>query len=248
MRFDRTDIFSRSPVPKRALLAMGLCLIAGCDHDGGTVGTRLPATNMESPRRQAQASEEMDEVDRDRDIRAALAAGAKLSQERLQHLPTNEATLPNFDAGGGLPRPIGRNFYEISKSYPGYLLCTYDVSENHYDQSNEGEWFKAALLQIRGYGQSGFPPIKWIAVIIVNRSEFKGEATFEQIHKTGAVFSAADVFDMRRDLGDVVARAQFDRHPFQYDRQSTSEAQQRWLILERHTGHHTETRDQLNGR
>lgn len=158
------------------------------------------------------------------EMRKALDAA-----RRHQHL------LPNFHTGPGLWKPIGINFYEMHDRYPGYLLCTYDVSENHYDQSNESAWFEAALLQIRGSGPESFSPFKWVAIVIANAAEHKGESTFEQSFKVGAVFSDRDVFDPSGDLAPLIARVDKDRRPFAYDlKQPTPGEQQRWLIVERH--------------
>jgi hypothetical protein len=144
--------------------------------------------------------------------------------------------LPNFVAGPGLPPPMGINFYEMDiERYPAYLNCIYRISENHYDQSNEPVWFKAALLQVRGSGPGLFPPIKWIAVVIKNDAEHKDASTFERSFKVGAIFNARDVFDPSWDLMQLIARAAMDRHPFVYDpKQPTPGEQQRWLIVERH--------------
>jgi hypothetical protein len=147
----------------------------------------------------------------------------------------NEISLPNFNSGPGLPRPIGFNVYEIDKRFPAYLLCTYDVSENHYDSSNEAEWFRAALLQIRATGSQSFPPVKWVAIAIVNTAEHKGESTFEQSFKAGAIFKASDVFDLEHDLRKIISQTDVDRHPFKYEsEQSTPREQQHWTIVEQH--------------
>jgi len=91
--------------------------------------------------------------------------------------------LPYFASGPGLPRPLGINFYEQHDSYPGYLLCIHDVSETHYDRSNEPEWFRAALLQIRGAGRGRFPPINRMAILIQNRAEWTDKSTFGESFK-----------------------------------------------------------------
>ena len=143
--------------------------------------------------------------------------------------------LPNFPAGPGLPLPVSVNFYEQHERYPDYLCCTYNVQENHYDESNEPAWFASALLQIRGTGRERFPPIRWIAVMIANRAEHKDATTFEQSRKVGAIFNAADVFDPAKDPQQLIAHAALDRHPFFYDTtQPTPGEQQCWMIVERH--------------
>ena len=55
-------------------------------------------------------------------------------------------------------------------------------------------------------------------------------ATFEAVHKVGAVFHAVDVFDRQTDLQELVALAHVDRHPFLF----AADGQQRWLIVEHH--------------
>ncbi|HTS18260.1 MAG TPA: hypothetical protein VMP11_11850 [Verrucomicrobiae bacterium] len=183
----------------------------GVPPDQGTNGS----TAVNNQRADDDAIEQMK-----RDLDAA---------RRHQHL------LPNFVTGPGIPKPIGVNFYEMHDYYPSYLLCIYDVKENHYDQSNEPAWFKAALLQIRGSGFQSFSLFKWVAVIIKNDAEHTGESTFEQSFKVGATFSARDVFDPTCDLAPLIARAAMDRHPFMYDpKPPPLGEQQRWLIIERH--------------
>jgi len=49
--------------------------------------------------------------------------------------------------------------------------CASMMLKKDYNQTNEPEWFKASLKQIRHSGPKKFPPIKWVAVIIVNRAE-----------------------------------------------------------------------------
>jgi hypothetical protein len=166
----------------------------------------------------------------------AMRKADKIYQEKLRNPPTNkEVPLPNYQAGPLNPPPIHVNFYAVDDRYPTYLLCQYDVDENHYDISNESGWFKAALKQIRALGPKKFPPIKWVAVAINNRAEHKDAGTFEQSFKVGAIFKASDVFDSSCDLSQLVAHADMDRHPFKYDpQQPTPGEQQRWVIVERH--------------
>jgi len=171
---------------------------------------------------------------------AALAHAAMIREKALHSPPSKEVPLPNYPSGPLNPRPMGVNFYEIDDRYPAYLLCMYDVEENHYDQANEPKWFEAALQQIRSSGSQKFPQIKWIAVAIFNRAEHKGESTFEQSFKVGAIFNASDVFDQSHDPLQLVGKTETDRHPFKYDQ--PSEPQQRWLIVEQHAAtNHTTT-------
>jgi hypothetical protein len=171
-------------------------------------------------------------IDYDKALSAALARADQLREEALRNSTTNELPLPNFSSGPGVPRPIGINFYEIDRHFPNYLLCSYDVYESHYDSTNEPEWFKAALLQIRGANKQSFPPIQWIAIAIVNIAEYKGASTFQQCFKAGAIFKADDVFSREHDLQHSIAQAEVDHHPFKYDPQG--QPNQRWMIVERH--------------
>ena len=229
-----------------AFLFPYLCLLAGCGRSQEASAGDAPQTNRTAVRPAGQEPNQLSQDERGRALDAALAHAAKVREERLTNPPVNEISLPNFDSGPGLPRPLGFNFYRIDKRFPAYLLCTYDVSENHYDPSNEAEWFKAALLQIRATGAQSFPPIKWIAVAIVNVAEHKGESTFEQSFKAGAVFRASDVFDLEHDLRKTISQADVDRHPFKYGTpQSTSGEQQRWTVVEQHAAtNHTATGSQ----
>jgi hypothetical protein len=173
----------------------------------------------------------------------AMIAGAmnenarKEFEDRLRGIPPppSEFPFPNFDTGPHRPLPIHVNFYCINDHYPNYLLCQYDVDEKHYNQSDESGWFKAALKQIRHFGPTKFPPIKWVAVIINNDAEWKDVSTIDQAHKVGAIFKVSDVFDSSRDLSQLIAHADMDRHPFKLDpQQPTPGEQQRWVIVERH--------------
>jgi hypothetical protein len=123
----------------------------------------------------------------------------------------------------------------MNDPYPAYLLCEYDVDETNYSQADEPKWLEAALEQVRQSGPKKFPPIKWVAVIIINRAGWNGASTFEQAHKVGTIVKASDVFDSSQSLSQLVANAQMDRHPFKYDTsQPTPGEQQRWLIVEQH--------------
>jgi hypothetical protein len=113
--------------------------------------------------------------------------------------------------------------------------CAHRVVKGEYNQSDEPGWFKASLEQVRQSGPTNFPPIQWVAVIIINRAEWSGANTFEEAHKVGANFKASDVFNPSCDLSQLVAHANMDHHPFKYDpSQISPEDQQIWLIVEQH--------------
>jgi hypothetical protein len=159
----------------------------------------------------------------------------KENEERLRNPHPSDWPFPNYQTGPGRPLPIHVNFYCINDHFPTYLLCEYDINEQNYSETNEPTWFKAALKQVRLSGLKKFPPLKWIAVIIINRAGWNGAGTFELAHKVGAIFKADDVFNSTRDLSQLVADAKMDRHPFKYDtQQPTPGEQQRWLIVEQH--------------
>ena len=186
---------------------------------------------------QAMADALLAKGNHDQSITEALAYSHMMLLARVNKMPgsPSEFPLPNFEAGPGRPMPIHVNFYCINDHYPNYLLCQYDIDEKNYNQSDESGWFNAALKQIRRSGPKKFPPIKWIAVVIDNRADWKGAGTFEQCYKVGAIFKASDVFDSSRKLSQLIADAQMDRHPFKYDPlQPTPGDEQRWLIVERH--------------
>jgi hypothetical protein len=170
---------------------------------------------------------------------AALAYSTMLYVEKMHHPelftnpPPSEWSFPNYQTGPGRPLPAYVNFYSMNDPYPAYLLCEYDIEETNYSQTNEPKWFEAALEQMRQSGPKRFPPLRWVAVIIINRSGWNGVSTFEQAHKVGAIFKASDVFNPSCNLSQLVADAQMDRHPFKYDTsQPTPGEQQRWLIVE----------------
>ena len=168
---------------------------------------------------------------------AALAYAAKQAEDRANGvpLPPSQFPFPNYDAGPLRPLPDYLNFYGINDHYPDYLQCEYNVDVKNYSRSDESGWFKASLEQIRQLGPKKFPPIKWVAVIIVNCAEWHGASTFAQAHKVGAIFKASDIFNPSCKLSQLIAHANMDRHPFEYDTsQSMPEYQQRWLIVERY--------------
>jgi hypothetical protein len=222
---------------KRIVSVMNLLLLLGYACVGAGSSDVVSATNV-SPQ-----SEVLKQSGTNDDDRAALEAGFKIadkmSEDRIRGIPPppSQFPLPNYDAGPKRPYPIHVNLYDIYDHYPDYLTCQYDVDEKSYSQSDEPKWFKESLKQIRKSGPEKFPPLKWIAVIIVNRAGWTGESTFEQAHKVGAIFKASDVFDSSRDLSQLVANATMDRHPFFLDPQRSKYIpmeQQRWLIVERH--------------
>jgi hypothetical protein len=177
-------------------------------------------------------------ANQDQDIKEALAYSRLMMKARVNRMPEppSQFPLPNAEGYAGHPLPNYVNFYGLNDYYPNYLLCTYDVDEKDYHQSDESKWFKAALKQILRSGPKNFPPIEWIAVVIKNRAEHKDASTFEQSHKVGAIFRASDVFDSSHVLSQLIAGTVMDRHPFKYDPiQPTPGDQQRWLIVERHS-------------
>jgi hypothetical protein len=170
-----------------------------------------------------------------RDKEALLSRAARQYQDALQHPPANETQLPNYDAGLGHPKPLGRNFYEMYKHYPFYLLCTYDVYEHQYDQSDERKWMEQALLQVRSLGRERFPPVKWLAVVIFNRADATEGASFERPFRAGAIFKADDVFNPESNLLKLVADSAIERHLIEEDpEQPTPGEQQRWILVERY--------------
>jgi len=225
----------RSPVwtlYRKLIVLLGLvfavvsCML-GCRDQGPTIDTQSQGRSpvLSSDESYRRATEE------------GLARAQQIRERQLHNPRPERQPLPNFVAGPGIPRPIGVNFYEESDEYPKYLLCRYDVEDQHYDRANEPAWFKAALLQIRGSGSDSFPPFERVAVIIRNRAEHKGRSTFEESHKVGAIFDIAAVFDRTRDPARLVAEAVMDRHPFVFDPQRpTPVQQQRWTIVERALG------------
>jgi hypothetical protein len=174
----------------------------------------------------------------------ALADAQKAYEARAHGATTAPPfRLPNtFDPEQPIPDYL--NFYDINDRYPAYLLCEYSVEQKDYNQSKEAGWFKAALEQVRTSGPKKFPPIQWVAVIIINRAEWKGATTFEEAHKVGAIFKASDVFNPSCNLSQLVIHTDMERHPFEYDTsQPTPEGQQRWLIVERHAATNGATLD-----
>ena len=210
-----------------------------CAH-GGEGSPNVSATNTTFQMHSNEPINQLKvEQDRGAALDAALAYAAKQREDRIRGIPPppSQYPFPNYDAGPLRPPPAYLNFYRIDAHYTNYLLCQYDVDVKNYVQSDEPKWFKAALKQIRNSGPEKFPPIKWIAVIIVNRGEYKDISTFEQCYKVGALFKAGDVFDSGRDLSQLVADAKLDRHPFLFNQQRSElfpANQQRWMIVERH--------------
>jgi hypothetical protein len=213
------------------MVTMIAAWVAGCRRSPDIPADTPAGTNLATG---VRSNAPVNQPEGDAALRAALDYAAKVREARLQGkpFPPSMAPLPNFNSGPLLPRPLGINFYSIDDRFTNYLQCTYDVSEQHYDNANEAEWFSAALLQVRGSGIQSFPPIKWVAVVIRNTAEHKSEATFEQSFKAAAIFDASDVFDMGQSVQDIVHRSQIDRHPLQY--QPGAKPEQRWLIVEQH--------------
>ncbi len=222
-----------------AILAIISCLFAGCGRHAETAMENSSATNLTQQEMEDRARIQSVNWQSPTDtspLAEAMRKADKIYQEKLRNPPTNkEVPLPNYQAGPLNPRPAHVNFYAIDDRYPTYLQCQYDnVDEQNYDQSKEVKRFKASLEQIRQLGPKKFPPIKWVAVIIVNRAEWK-EGTIDQAHKVGAIFKASDVFDSSKDLSQLIASVDMDRHPFKIDRQQpTPGEQQRWIIVEQH--------------
>lgn len=227
---------------KRAALTVGnIALLAGCIRNQGNSSSELAATNDPSRAIAPETAQQSgtNEAQREAALREALAYSAKQTEDR-EHgapLPPSQFPFPNYDAGPGRPVPPNVNFYSINDHYPDYLLCQYDVVARNYNRSDEPRWFKTSLEKIRQLGPKKFPPIKWIAVIIVNRAEWHDASTYEQAHKVGAIFKASDVFNRLCDLSQLVAHVDVDWHPFKYDKsQPTPGDQDRWLIVEQNAG------------
>ena len=218
-------------------MAGSLSLLTGCVHAGESSSSVLSATNtspqMTSPELTNQPGSNEDQ------LTAALGENARKDYEdNLHGTPRpSQFSFPNYHAGPGRPVPPYMNRYSVNDHYPDYLQCEYDVDAKNYSQSDEPGWFKTSLEKVRRLGPKKFPPIKWIAVIIVNRAEWQGASTFEQAHKVGAIFKASDVFDSSRSLSQLIASATMDRHPFFLDLKKPDlfpAEQQRWMIVERH--------------
>jgi hypothetical protein len=211
------------------------CVHSGEDSPPALLSTNAPPQTI-SPKMTQQSKS--NETERAAALREAFQYAAKQAEDRAHGvpLPPSQFPFPNYDAGPLRPPPILVNVYCMNDHYPDYLLCQYDVDEKNYDRSNEPKSFKAALKQVRHSGPKEFPPIKWVAIIIYNRGDYKDEnTTFEQCTKVGAIFKASDVFDSSHDLSQMIAAAAMDRHPFKYDTtQPTPGEQQRWIIVEQH--------------
>lgn len=216
------------------LMLVVLCTVAGCGRNRQT-----PATNAVAATQSVTTPSQNLRPSGNDDYRAIFAAADKATEEKLSNVQTNDVPLPNVDLGPGLPLPLGVNFYERDKRYPGYLLCTYHISESRYDRDREKEWLRAALAQIRQQGRQRFPPIMWIAVAVFNRGDYRGPSTFERCYRAGAIFAVKEVFDGEHDLQQMVARTQVDRYPLVGDSQGNLS---RWTMVERHiTTNHAAT-------
>jgi len=206
------------------------CLFGCAENDG--VGSRN--TSRRETRNASDAAPLSSCPSYIRSKEEGVARAEQLYEVKLRNPLPERRSLPNFNAGPGIPHPVGVNFYAESEEYLDYLLCTYYVYEGHYDSTNEPAWFEAALLQIREQGSERFPPFKRVAVIICNRAEHKDASTFEQSHKVGALFDISAVFDHSQNTTKLVAESNLDRHPFVFDRsRPTPGQQQRWMIVER---------------
>jgi hypothetical protein len=231
------------PGPTRVLkiICILVCMLSvSCVRAGEGSPSSLSATNTPpqtiSPEMTQQSKS--NETERAAALREAFQYADKQAEDRAHGvpLPPSQFPFPNVEGYAHHPPPAYVNFYAADDRYPAYLQCDYDVDEKNYSQSDEPKWFKAALKQIRHSGPTKFPPIKWIAVIIYNRGDYKDEnTTFEQCTKVGAIFKASDIFDSSHDLSQLIAHATMDRHPFKFDpQQPTPGKQQRWVIVERH--------------
>ena len=223
----------------RVIVATASCLFAGCGRHHKVVQKNSTDTNpaqvVVADQDTNQSADWQSQTNTD-PWAVAMRKADRIYQEKLRNPNSNkEVPLPNYQAGPLNPPAIHLNFYETRDYYPSYLLCSYDIDEKNNDQSEETKWFKASLEQIRKLGPQKFPSFRWVAVIIVNRAEYKDVSTIEQAHKVGAIFKASDVFNLSRDLSQLVADATMDRHPFKLDRQQpTPGEQQRWIIVEQH--------------
>jgi hypothetical protein len=230
------------------LIVGSLCLLAGCVHGGEGSPDVVSATNASS---QMTSPEFTKQPGSDEANRAFDDYVAKQREDRIRGIPPQPSQFPFPNVYGEPlhPSPCYVNFYGINDHYPDYLLCQYDVDEKSYDQSKEAGWFKAALEQLRLSGPTNFPPIKWVAVIIKNRSEHKGASTFVQSFKVGAIFKVSEVFDSSSDLSQLVAGVEMDRHPFSLDMKRPDlfpVEQQRWMIVERHAATNNPTTGTTN--
>jgi len=221
-----------------------LGVLTGCASNGGFAESHLQATNA-PPQMSSNELAKANAI-----IAASMNEGARKDfEDRLRGVPPppSEFPFPNVEGYAQHPPPNYVNFYAVDDRYPAYLQCEYDVDEKNYNQSNEPKWFKAALRQVRRFGPTKFPPIKWIAVIINNDAEWKDVSTIEQAHKVGAIFKASEVFDSSRDLSQLVAHAEMDQHPFKKDlQQPTPGEQDRWVIVERHAATNNPTTGTTN--
>ena len=233
----KTVSMKRAKRLMRVALAVGCCLSTGCGRNRNG-----PTDSSSAKGSDGMLSEDSNQWSKEAYERAFAHADKE---------GPPKWSLPNFVAGPGMPRPDAVNFYRIDKHYLAYLLCEYDVRETHYDQGNEPEWFKAALLQIRATGRDKFPPfVKWVAVIICNRAEGVAGHPIAESSKAGATFDASEIFDPTLDISQLVAQADVDRHPSKYNPQGQETWDvERWLIVERHaaaTATATNSNDRTN--
>jgi hypothetical protein len=212
-----------------------LFLLSGCGQDNNTPqpGTTAPQATIQNSNRPPIGLAD-EEYQKAKDEALAASDREYEARARGELPPLSQFKLPNtFDPEQPIPDYL--NFYGINDHYPTYLLCEYRVNKREYNQSDETRWFNAALVQVRESGSTNFPPLKWIAIIIINRAEWNGVGTFERAHKIGAIFNASDVFNPSCNLWQLAVQTKKDQHPFKYDTsQPTPGEQQRWTIVERH--------------
>lgn len=218
-------------------LSVFMSFISGCGKgdEPSQLGTTTPVATAEQVTQSEAGSIGAQDEAYQRAKDQALAASEKEYEARMHGAPPHPSEFPFPNPPGEQPIPTYVNFYSINDHYPDYVLCEYQVDKKEYDQLDEPKWFKAALIQVRKSGPKKFPPIAWIAVIVINRAEWNGASTFEEAHKAGAIFKSSDVFNPACDLSELVVHADMERHPFKYDTsQPTPGDQQRWLIVEKH--------------
>ncbi len=227
------------PIVHLVAVLLTLCqfFLSGCGkgNEPSQLGTTTPETSAEQITQSEAGNIGEQEQAYQNAKDEALAASEKEYEARMHGAPPRPSEFPFPNPPGEQPIPNYINFYSINDRYPTYLLCEYRVDKREYDQLDEPKWFKAALKQIRQSGPKKFPPITWIAVIIINRAEWNGASTFEEAHKVGALFKASDVFSPSCDLSQLISHADMVRNPFKYDTSQLAPMdQQRWLIVEQH--------------
>lgn len=177
------------PIVHLVAVLLTLCqfFLSGCGkgNEPSQLGTTTPETSAEQITQSEAGNIGEQEQAYQNAKDEALAASEKEYEARMHGAPPRPSEFPFPNPPGEQPIPNYINFYSINDRYPTYLLCEYRVDKREYDQLDEPKWFKAALKQIRQSGPKKFPPITWIAVIIINRAEWNGASTFEEAHKVG---------------------------------------------------------------